>query len=77
MTAGWIRVAGQVTAVAMCSDVTSKGAPDDLPHERTLALLVVPGMKVIRDPEGLEAGLLGQSGLFDELAGRALLAGEK
>jgi hypothetical protein len=27
MTAGWIRIVGQITAVAMCSDVTSEGAP--------------------------------------------------
>jgi hypothetical protein len=26
-TAGWIRIVGEITAVAMCSDVTSEGAP--------------------------------------------------
>ena len=32
--------------------------------ERALALLVVPGMVVVRDPQGFEAGLLGHPGLL-------------
>ena len=66
MTAGWIRIVGQITAMAMCSDVTSEGAPMTS-QERTLALLVVPGMEMIGDPQGLQANSFSLFGLLNQL----------
>ena len=45
---------------------------DDRPDERALALLVEPGVEVIGDPQGLEAGLLGELGLPDQFFRRVL-----
>jgi hypothetical protein len=50
---------------------------DDGPHERAVALLVVPGVVVVGDPERVEARLLGPLGLLDEIPGPELLTGEK
>jgi len=44
------------------------------PHEGALALLVVPGVEVIRDPAGGEAGLLGRAPRLHQLARRPFLA---
>jgi hypothetical protein len=63
MTAGWIRTVGEVTATVMAGDVTAE-CTDDSPHERTLGLLVVLGVEVIRDPQGLDAGSVGLVGLL-------------
>src|SRR5215211_1885582 len=51
-------------------------APDHRPHERALALLVDPGMVVVRDPGGAESYLLRPPGVADEIVGRVLFAGE-
>ena len=78
MIAGCVRISGHVTAVAHgIASVTSANAPSTRPHERALPLLVVPGVEVVRDPAGLEAGLLGAPGAADELGGRALFARER
>ena len=50
---------------------------DHGPHEARVALLVVPGVVVVGDPERVEAGLLGLLGLLDQLARVVLLAGEE
>jgi hypothetical protein len=42
---------------------------DRRPHERAVALLVVPRVIVVGDPQRVEAGLLGALRLRDELAG--------
>jgi len=47
------------------------------PHERALALLVVPRVKVIGDPGRAKPRLLGMAGVADDLAGGKLLAGEE
>src|SRR5205085_608092 len=41
--------------------------PDHRPHERALALLVVPRMVVVADPETLEPRLRSEACLLDEL----------
>ncbi len=46
---------------------------DDRPHEGAVALLVVPRVVVVGDPQRVEAGRLGAAGLVDEVAGRELL----
>ncbi len=48
--------------------------PDHRPHERRLALFAGPGMEVVADPQRVEAGLLGQPRLLEELLRRILLA---
>jgi hypothetical protein len=50
---------------------------DHRPDERTLPLLVVPGMEVVGDPQGIEAGVLGAAGLIDERVRVVLLAGQE
>src|SRR3954454_113547 len=50
---------------------------DHRPHERAMSLLVVPGGGVVGDPQGVEAGRLGATGLLHELARTELLAREK
>src|SRR5215211_3025151 len=49
---------------------------DHRPHERALALLVDPGVVVVRDPGGTESHLLRPPGVADEIVGRVLFAGE-
>src|SRR5215213_2617627 len=51
--------------------------PDHAPHQRAVALLVVPGVVVVRDPQRLEAGHLGHPGLLYQLERPPLLAGQK
>jgi hypothetical protein len=46
---------------------------DHRPDKRALPLLVVPRVVVVRDPQRVEAILLGQPSLFDQLARRVLL----
>ena len=77
MIAGWVRTVGQVTAVVTGSEQAWEMRADHRPHERALALLVVPRVEVVADPERVEAGGLGGHGLLDELLGRVLLAGEE
>src|SRR5919112_1210327 len=50
---------------------------DHRPHERALALVVVPGVVVVGDPHRPEAGLLGLLGLADQLGRAVLLAGQE
>jgi len=50
---------------------------DHGPHERAVALGVVPGVVVVGDPQGVEAGRLRPAGLGDELDRAELLAGEE
>ncbi|CAM5347907.1 hypothetical protein SVIOM342S_04176 [Streptomyces violaceorubidus] len=50
---------------------------DHRPHEGALALFAVPGVVVVRDPQRLEAGLLGHPRLLDQLRGTVLLAREE
>jgi hypothetical protein len=50
---------------------------DHRPHERAMALLVVPRVVVVRDPQGMEAGRLGATGLLHEIARTELLAGKQ
>lgn len=50
---------------------------DHRPHERALALFVVPRMEVIRDPQPLEPGRLGHCGLTHQLTGPELLTGQE
>src|SRR3954467_1055783 len=50
---------------------------DHRPHEWAMSLLVVPGVIVVGDPQGVEAGRLGATGLLHELARTELLAREK
>ena len=52
-TAGWIRTVGQVTAVVTGS-ARRRDRPDHRPDERALALLVVPRVEVVGDPQGVE-----------------------
>src|SRR5579875_747671 len=52
-------------------------ATDHRPHEGGLSLGVVPGVVVVREPDPVEADLLGQSGVADHLPGAELLAGEE
>ena len=77
MIAGWMRTVGQVTPVVTGSDVDLRQRPDHAPHERALALRVVPRVEVVGDPQPLEAGLLGAAGLVDQLRGTELLAGQE
>jgi hypothetical protein len=51
--------------------------PDHGPDERALALRVVPGMKVVGDPQPLEPGTFGRTCLCDELLRAVLLAGQE
>jgi hypothetical protein len=51
-------------------------APDDRPDEGAVALAIDPRVVVVRDREELEAGLLGEAGVADEVEWRVLLAGE-
>jgi hypothetical protein len=46
---------------------------DRRPHKPAVALLIVPGVEVIGNPETLETGPLSHAGLSDELAGAELL----
>ena len=50
---------------------------DHRPHERALALLVDPGVVVVGDPQAIEAGVLGQPRLVDQLVRTELLAGQE
>ena len=50
---------------------------DDGPDERALALLVVPGVEVVGDPEAGEPGFLAADREVDELARTELLAGQE
>ena len=47
---------------------------DDRPHERAVALRVVPRVVVVGDPQCVEAGRLGSARLLDQLARTELLA---
>src|SRR5581483_4905999 len=51
--------------------------PDHRPHERALALLVVPGVEVIGDPQAFETRVLRKPGLTDQVPGSVLLAGQE
>ena len=79
MIAGWMRTVGQVTAVVP-RQLRSPAAmrAEHGPHERALALLVVPRVEVVGDPAGRgsrPASAL--RGRVDELGSRALLARER
>jgi hypothetical protein len=52
-------------------------AADDAPHERGLGLALDPWVEVIRDERELEAVLLGQPGVADQVERWMLLAGER
>ena len=78
ITAGWMRIVGQVTPVVTCMPGTACGErADHRPDERALALLVVPRVVVVGDPEPVDAGLLGERGLLEQFARGELLAGEE
>ena len=47
------------------------------PDEARVPLLIEPGVEVIGDPQGLEAGLLRQPGLPDQLGGAVFLRGQE
>ena len=51
--------------------------PDHRPHERALALRVVPRVVVVGDPQPLQARGLRETRLIEQLTGRELLAGEE
>src|SRR3954447_6354491 len=51
--------------------------PDYRPDEPAVSLLVVPGVIVVGDPQGVKAGLLGLLGLLDQLARVVFLAREE
>jgi hypothetical protein len=51
--------------------------PDHRPDERRLTLLTRPRVVVVADPQCVEAGLLGQPSLLDELVRRILLGGQE
>ena len=76
-TAGWVRTVGQVTAVVTGSEVTWLQGADHRPDERALALLVVPRVEVVGDPQALETGALGQLCLSQQLLGWVFLAGQE
>ena len=64
-----MRTVGHVTAVVTCIPGDGGGErADDRPDERALALLVDPRVVVVGDPQAVEAGVLGQPRLLDELA---------
>ena len=72
MIAGWIRTVGQVTAVShVISLVTTERPPRTDQMERALALLVVPGMEVIRDTTQAEPGIPSASAAAVNHLGRA------
>ena len=75
--AGWMRTVGQVTPVVDRQVGGLRDRADHRPHERAVALLVVPRVVVVGDPQRVEAGLLGAAGQVDELARAELLAGEE
>jgi hypothetical protein len=50
---------------------------DHAPHEGALTLLVVPRMKVVGDPQRVEAGRLRTLGLVDKFLRTELLAGQE
>jgi hypothetical protein len=50
---------------------------DYRPHEQALALLVVPWMDMIGDPQALEAGSFGAHGLTNQIIGREFFAGQE
>ena len=56
-----MRNVGQVTAVVDLQRGRLRDRADRRPDERAVALLVVPGVEVVGDPEGLEARLLGHA----------------
>jgi hypothetical protein len=76
MTAGWMRTVGHVTPVVTGRRRLGERA-DHRPDERAVALLVVPGVVVVRDPQPVEARRLGPAGELDQLARPELLAGEE
>ena len=69
ITAGWMRVVGQVTAVVTGSRQAWERAPI-IPQTNGLCpCSSFHGWIVVADPQGLEAGLLGGDRLLDDLAG--------
>ena len=77
ITAGWMRTVGQVTAVVTGSEQTWEIGSDHGPDERALALLVVPGVEVVADPQRLEAGRFCGGGLGHQVGRAVLLAGQE
>jgi len=47
------------------------------PDERAVTLIIEPGVEVVGDPRGGEAGALGEDGGLDELAARMFLGGQE
>jgi hypothetical protein len=69
---------GHVTAVVIGSLLPApatgcQGRPD----EGGLALLVIPGMEVVGDPQALEAGLLGGGGVVHQVGSGILFGGQQ
>ena len=76
ITAGWMRMVGQVTAVVIGRSVDLRDRPDHRPHEGAVSLLVVPRVVVVGDPEGVEARGLRPPGLLDQCERGVLLTGK-
>ena len=66
--AGWMRTSGRSPPCVIGSGSPATGA-EHAPDEGALALLVVPRVEVVGDPQRLEAGLLGAPSLVEQLAG--------